>query len=271
MELIRHFIDTTPGVDPNRVYIGGCSNGGFAVQRAMFLGPELFAAAWPICPVYHDIWVTEEKMESIAHIPTWLVHDINDPTVVYAHSQNFYDAMLAVGAPNVHITLTDGLYDTTGQFFDEDGNPHRFNDHWSWIPVLNNEITDPRGTSIFAWMAEQTLEGAPAEPEPVDDVITPARIQVGSTTITVAGETQIVDAAPFMADGHRVMVSIYTAAALFGLDVYTLSLPAGVALPGGLGTPVEVEGIFFVPLRYVAMQFDATVAWNATAQAVYIS
>ncbi|MCL2425808.1 MAG: glycoside hydrolase family 3 C-terminal domain-containing protein [Oscillospiraceae bacterium] len=187
MALIVEYLEYTPGIDLDRVYIGGCSNGGFITMRALFLRPDLFAAAFPICLQYNEGWMTEERLESIAHIPTWLIHDVRDTTLNAVHSIRMYERMNAAGAVDARLTLTDGIYTII------DGAPVYHSAHWSWIPVLNNTIdsvtTDytglnrlangnvvvanpgtfvntPADITIFEWLAAQSRQGpTPIEPE----------------------------------------------------------------------------------------------------------
>jgi len=184
LALIDEFIANTPGIDTSRIYIGGCSNGGYMVMRMLFGRPNLYAAAFPICLGYNANWFTSEKMESIAHIPIWMVHDLRDPTLNAVHTIRMYEQLRAAGAQNVRMTLTDGIYTMVG------GTRFNLNAHWSWVPVLNNAInqftvdysglnrlangnvvTNNPGTvlntvpgeSIFEWMAGQ--RNVPAAPE----------------------------------------------------------------------------------------------------------
>ena len=159
IELIEAFIASNSGIDTNRVYIGGGSNGGFMALRVLFSRPDLIAASLPICIYFDPDAISDEDINAVADIPMWLIHDINDPTTPFEHSRSLYERLLSAGATNVHLTETDGIYDTSEQFFDETGHPHRYNDHWTWIPVLNNELeteVDGEIISIFEWLAMQS-------------------------------------------------------------------------------------------------------------------
>ena len=157
MALIDHFLEITPNIDRNRIYIGGCSNGGFMTIRALLLRPDLFAASFPICLGYNPNFIRPGQMESIAHIPMWLTHDYNDPeeATPFAHSRNIYNLLRAAGHENLHFTVTHGIF--SDEFFDERGRPWEFDAHFSWIPVLNNAVFNDQGLSIFEWLAAQTL------------------------------------------------------------------------------------------------------------------
>ncbi|MCL1992509.1 MAG: prolyl oligopeptidase family serine peptidase [Spirochaetes bacterium] len=161
--LLDHYIATTPGIDRDRIYVGGCSNGGFMTMRLLFERPEMFAAAWPIALGYREEWLTPAKIASITHVPIWMVHDLNDPvaSTPHADSERLYNLLNAAGAPDVYLTSTDGLF--SGEFFDDYGSPWAFDLHWSWVPTLNNEIarTAGGGPTIFEWMAAQSRLSLP--------------------------------------------------------------------------------------------------------------
>ena len=164
LALIDHYLDNTPGVDRSRIYVGGCSNGGYMTIRLLMRRPDLFAASFPICILYQPHWLSDEKVDSIAHIPMWMVHDIADPTTPHAHSLNVLERLIAAGADDIHLTTTDGLF--SDEFFRPDGSPWEFDRHWSWIPALNNTVTgliNGVEMSLFEWMALQRL----AAPGPV--------------------------------------------------------------------------------------------------------
>ena len=49
MSLMDQFVKEHQEIDPNRIYIGGCSNGGFMTMNMIMNYPDYFAAAYPIC------------------------------------------------------------------------------------------------------------------------------------------------------------------------------------------------------------------------------
>lgn len=67
-------------IDPERIYIGGYSMGGKMTLKMAVAYPEMFAAAFPICPA----WVPGEDATSlISDMPVWLTSGANDPLVNY--------------------------------------------------------------------------------------------------------------------------------------------------------------------------------------------
>lgn len=51
-DAIDAYLEHNTDVDPGRIYIGGCSNGGYMTVNMLVNYPEMFAAAYPICEGY---------------------------------------------------------------------------------------------------------------------------------------------------------------------------------------------------------------------------
>lgn len=52
MDAINDYLAHNPDADPNRIYIGGCSNGGYMTMNMLVSYPGVFAAAYPLCEIY---------------------------------------------------------------------------------------------------------------------------------------------------------------------------------------------------------------------------
>ncbi|HHV12086.1 MAG TPA: prolyl oligopeptidase family serine peptidase [Clostridiales bacterium] len=184
--LIDQFVKEHPEIDKNRIYIGGCSNGGYMTLNMLFSYPDYFAAAFPICEAYDDSFVTDEKINSIKDIPIWLTAAKNDPVVViyegsidystFTYSlkldakgnpvplNNFsnaaYNRLVAAGAKDVHYSLFDNVIDTPGKYFKAGTKePYEYMGHFSWIYALNNECKDEingKTVTLFEWLAGQS-------------------------------------------------------------------------------------------------------------------
>jgi|SRR5665213_869651 len=111
-------------VDTNRIYITGLSMGGFGTYDAIERHPEIFAAAVPVCGG-GDV----SKASEIAHIPIWIFHGSEDPTVNPQYSLDMAEALRKAGA---HPGLT--MYPETG--------------HFSWIAAYS----DP---AMMEWLFRQ--------------------------------------------------------------------------------------------------------------------
>lgn len=189
MSLITDFVAQHPEIDTTRLYIGGCSNGGYMTVNMLINYPGVFAAAYPVCEPYQNDWLTEEKLRLLVDTPIWLTAAKSDTIVtlyegyweeeppflyrvttnengeeapVYEYSNALYDRLVQAGAKDVHYSLFDKVQDTTGQYKDEAGEPYEYDGHWSWIYTLNGECKeeiDGKEMGIFEWLAGHTSEG----------------------------------------------------------------------------------------------------------------
>lgn len=159
MGLIEDYISKNPGVDSNRIYLGGCSNGGYMTMALAISYPDYFAALFPVCEAYYDVWITDEQIDSIKDIPTWFVHCLNDPTVdVTVTAVPTYERLLEAGAGNLHFTTYESISDP------EYGNA--YTGHFAWVySLLNMCSTDFDGepvtvdgneVTIYEWMSMQS-------------------------------------------------------------------------------------------------------------------
>ncbi|RKL68457.1 peptidase [Salipaludibacillus neizhouensis] len=158
--LIQDHVANNPDIDPNRIYIGGASNGGYLTMLMIRDYPEYFAAAFPVCEGLFDYLITDQDIQHMIQTPTWFVHAKNDPTLPpQDYSLLTYDRMIEAGADNVHFSLFDDVRDTSGLYTNDDGTPYQYNGHWSWIYLYNNEATatvDGVEATIMEWMASKS-------------------------------------------------------------------------------------------------------------------
>ncbi len=85
VEPLRAAIDdftqkNSANVDLSRIYVGGFSMGGKMTLKMAVAYPEMFAAAFPICPAWA---VGSDAAEMIADMPIWLTSGKLDPLVNY--------------------------------------------------------------------------------------------------------------------------------------------------------------------------------------------
>ncbi len=159
MDAIKNYVDSMPDIDTSRIYLGGCSNGGYMTINMLVNYPDYWAAAYPNCEAYafytfeelqgdatamggsikygpSDVrWMTDEKIEAIKDIPIWFAQSADDTIVV---PTNFafptYQALLKAGAKNAWFSLfetVNGTDDPTAQYMG----------HWVWCYLFNNQIT----------------------------------------------------------------------------------------------------------------------------------
>lgn len=141
-EIIRE-VTRDHHVDRDRIYVAGCSNGGYMSMKMTTVYPTLFAASVPICGVVTPLQpggaplIPDSELRAIS-TPTWLVTSRDDTTVdPLANTAHAHELI-----PGSLMTLYDQVV----------WNGHRFQGHWSWIYVARN---DPRvgTTHIWQWMA----------------------------------------------------------------------------------------------------------------------
>ncbi|MGL5260459.1 MAG: prolyl oligopeptidase family serine peptidase, partial [Lachnospiraceae bacterium] len=169
MELIENYVQENSTIDRKRIYIGGCSNGGYMTMNMLINYPEYFAAAFPICEAYLDEYISNEEIKKLAKIPIWFTHSVDD-TVIDPEKNTIstYKRLLETGAKNTYLSLWKNVYDTSGKFKDNNGNPIVYFGHESWRYVFNNECTVDNdyefntsieqvgnGKTIFEWLSEQ--------------------------------------------------------------------------------------------------------------------
>jgi predicted peptidase len=157
-QLIERYLTDHPNVDTDRIYIGGCSNGGFMTMRMVLSFPELFAAAFPVCQAYKPEWITDEQLKRIIDLPIWQVHAKNDAIVPFTGAEEVYERLIKGGAKNAHYTWYDSMEDKSGLWCDDTGKPWTYDGHWSWIHVYNNDANatvDGVDISLFEWLAKQ--------------------------------------------------------------------------------------------------------------------
>lgn len=166
--LIDEYIMAHDDIDKNRIYIGGCSNGGFMTMKMIIEYPKMFAAAYPVCEALADEYITDDDINKIKNLPIWFVHAANDPIVdINKYSEATYQRLIKACASSVHFSCFSTVKDHTGKYFNADGTPYEYHGHFSWIPALNNEctidldktivFTDARKLTLFEWLSMKSL------------------------------------------------------------------------------------------------------------------
>ena len=165
-DAIDQYVASNEDIDVNRIYVGGCSNGGYMTVNMIIEYPDFFAAAYPNCEAYafyelnkdeegnytegySDVrFMTEEKIEKIKDIPIWFIHSANDTTVIPANfSLPTYKALLDAGATNAWFSF----FETVQGFDDPDAQSilnfatmemgPGYMGHWSWTYTFNDKVT----------------------------------------------------------------------------------------------------------------------------------
>lgn len=182
IKLIDEYVENNPKIDRNRIYIGGCSNGGYMTVKMLVDNPKYFAAAYPVCAAYGVNFLDDKKIEDLKNIPIWFTQSKDDPVVAVSKvkgATGFIAEMeldengdfipvdeFSVGimkrivdGGKAYQSLYDEVIDTSGLYDDENGNPYKYNGHFSWVYTLENkctEIIDGKETTIFEWLSKQS-------------------------------------------------------------------------------------------------------------------
>lgn len=162
--LIDEYIAENPDVDPDRIYVGGCSNGGYLTFKLLIEYPDFFAAAFPSALAYRGTYFTDEQVDRIKDIPIWFIHSADDGTTEPDQTVvPVYNRLKEAGASDVHFSYYDHVVDITG-FFGGDG--YHYPGHWSWIYSHANVARrdydgslvklDGRPVTIMEWLAGQS-------------------------------------------------------------------------------------------------------------------
>lgn len=164
MGLIRKYVVDNPGIDQDRIYVGGCSNGGYMSLKLIMLYPDYFAAAYISALAYQNQFITDEQIEKIKNIPVWFLHSKDDTTTRPEETVvPLYHRLINAGAGNVHFSYYDHVYDITGLY---GGKDYWHFGHFSWIfSHANHADFDFDGSpvkingkpvTIMEWMAAQS-------------------------------------------------------------------------------------------------------------------
>ena len=164
-------------IDLSRIYVGGYSMGGKMTFKMAIAFPEMFAAAFPICPA----WAPDEGLLSnLSIMPIWLTSSTLDPLV------NYY---LSVSPTWDKITATSNVaeecrFSTITKVCYPDGSPTS-SSHHTWFAVnydmfssengaypnmttvdgLGNDVELAYPDGMISWLSEHTSEydGTPLE------------------------------------------------------------------------------------------------------------
>ena len=163
-QLLMNFLENHPEIDRDRIYVGGCSAGGYMTMNMMIQHPEIFAAAFPTCEYYLDSKITKSQIKMLAEKPFWFTYAENDQTVKPKNNCiPTIERLREAGAKNLKVSIFPNVVDTTGTIplnrnakeGDKDyGLPYEYDGHYSWVYVLNDQCRDG-DESLFSWLSKQ--------------------------------------------------------------------------------------------------------------------
>lgn len=163
MALIKDYVNRHPTIDQDRIYVGGCSNGGYMTLKLLLQHPDYFAAAFPSALAFHAKNLSSEDIDRIKDIPIWFIHSKDDPVTVASETViPAYQQLIEAGADNVHLSLFDHVIDITNQ---HGGAGFNYLGHFSWIYSHANKCqfdydgqavtVDGQPVTLMGWMARQ--------------------------------------------------------------------------------------------------------------------
>ena len=155
--LIQDYVKENGDIDESRIYVGGCSNGGYMGMVLATTYADEYDGYVLICEAMPDQYLTDAQLTNIKDLPLYFVYAEDDPVVDPSlHEEPTIARLRAMGASNLHVSVTDHVVDLSGQYKNADGTAHQYFGHNSWIYFFNNETScTDCGADAWHWMSEQ--------------------------------------------------------------------------------------------------------------------
>ena len=175
MDTIEAYVASNPDVDPDRIYIGGASNGGYMTLEMCINYPDYFAAAFPCCPAYaynvyakdfdgnyrtmfmnqyiksNMVYLTDEKVAALLETPLWFLQAMNDTIVsAFDYTMPVYQALVKAGANNAWCSL---YFDSVGT----ESADTQYLGHWVWVYLLNDQVSYVQDVASIRDSTEDTF------------------------------------------------------------------------------------------------------------------
>jgi predicted peptidase len=142
-------------IDPQRTYVTGFSNGGFATPTIIRQYPGLFAAGVPISGGGTR---SAANVEALKNVPLWFFHGMSDSTVNPSNSINLANALQAAGG-DTQLTLVPGGHNAGYEFAFRDAG----NEFYPWLFSQSLPVPEPSSCLLAAWaMCATVLRVRPA-------------------------------------------------------------------------------------------------------------
>ncbi|MEM1325273.1 MAG: glucan-binding protein [Bacteroidota bacterium] len=166
MALIKDYVKRHPNIDEDRIYLGGCFNGGYMTIKLMLEHPDYFAAGFPSALAYKSEYLSDAQIKTLSKQPIWFIHSEDDPVTPAATTVvPVYERLMKANAKNIHFSYFDHVVDITRVF---GGENYHYNGHFSWIYSHTNNcfydydgqpvLVDEKPVSLMEWMAAQKRE-----------------------------------------------------------------------------------------------------------------
>ncbi len=136
-------------IDTNRIYVGGNSMGGKGVYKIAAAYPDVFAAIFPLSPVYIP---TKAELKALSDTAVWIFSNTNDnypqlsPNTVYSYFKqlNKYSS-----------NPQNNRWTAFSAYHRPDGSMQQDEIHNTWTPVCNDLFMD----DTSEYMAMSTVDG----------------------------------------------------------------------------------------------------------------
>lgn len=139
---ITTYVEGNSDIDTDRIYIGGCSNGGYMTMNLALEHGDYFAAYYPICQGYMNGNISDEMLAKLKDLNMWFLLSEKDNTLKpEKYTLPLYYRLLQAGAENIHLTYkpnvtgVDDPKPSSGW-----GTPGFYDGHWSWIYAFNDDV-----------------------------------------------------------------------------------------------------------------------------------
>lgn len=182
MDTIKDYLESNSDIDRNRIYLGGCSNGGYMTMNMLINYPDYFAAAFPCCEAYAFYeyernedgsyqknenggegtsafvrsdrrWLTEDKVELLKDITIWFVVSADDAVVdPQYYVLPTYQALVQAGSDNAWLSVFESVEGT-------DSPDSSYMGHLSWIYLFNDQVTKVQDKEKIAESSDQESFG----------------------------------------------------------------------------------------------------------------
>lgn len=119
LEVVESLIDSiiadNPGIDTNRIYVGGLSMGGYMASRVILSRPDKYAAAFLCSQAYA---ITDEDAKKLADLPIWISCSEADYTCsMDPYTYASYEKLVSGGAKEAKcVVMEDNSSDPTSRF-----------------------------------------------------------------------------------------------------------------------------------------------------------
>ena len=156
-ETLKSLVDkyvSENNIKTNRIFIGGCSMGGYMTMNMILNYPNYFAAAYFAAEAYADEYISDEQIKSIKNIPMWFIHAENDGTVDVTKTTNAtIERLKNANAKEIHYSYYIDVVDTSRLYDYVTGSQYKYDAHWSWVYLFNDECKD-KSETVFTWLSK---------------------------------------------------------------------------------------------------------------------